>query len=135
MTEKKHIQKLDYKADVQKAAPTFPSFDPNLVPQENDKELGLMPDDPPNPDSFTPEEYYQCVLAQIKIPLGDEEVIATVKRRKRKINVKPIGISNDNPLLDTRLYKVDLPNVSVEELSTNAISENLWAQCNEDGFI
>ena len=67
--------------------------------------------------------------------LADEDIIATAKRRKRGINGKPIGISNDNPLLDTNLYKVELPDGAVEELVANAIAENLWAQCNKDGFM
>ena len=60
-------------------------------------------DGTPSPNSFTPEEYNQCVLAQLKISLGCKEVIAAVKRRKSKNNDKPIGISNENPLLNTRL--------------------------------
>ena len=79
-----------------------------------------MPDGPPNPDYFTPEEYDQYVLAQIKMSLGDEEVIATVKRRKRDNNGKPIEIYNNNTLLDTGLYKVELTDGAVEELSANA---------------
>ena len=58
-----------------------------------------MPDGPPNPDSFTPEEYNSYVSGYIKMPQGDEEFITTVKRRKRDINGKPISIYNDNPLL------------------------------------
>ena len=69
------------------------------------------------------------------MPLGDEEVIATVKRRKRDINDKPIEIFNDNPIIDTRLYEVELLDGAVEELSANAIVENLWAQCDRDGFM
>ena len=56
------------------------------------------------------------------MPISDKEVIATLKRPKRGNSVKLIGISNDNPLLDTRLYEVELPNSSVEELVTNTIS-------------
>ena len=69
------------------------------------------------------------------ISLSDEDFIAMIKRRKRDINGKPIGIYNDNPLLNTKLYEVDLPDGAVEELAANAIAENLWAQCNENGFM
>ena len=98
--------------------------------RENDEELGPMLDGPPDPGSFTPKEYDQYVSAQIKIPLGGEEVIATVKHRKHDNIGKPIGIYNDNPILDTRLYAVELPNGAVEELAANSIAENIWAQCN-----
>ena len=84
-----------------------------------------MPDGPQDTASFTPEEYDHYVSAQIKIPLGDEEVIDMVKWHKIDINGKPIGISNENPILDTRLYRVELPDGAVEELSVNAIAENL----------
>ena len=94
-----------------------------------------MTDGPLNPDSFTPEEYNQYVLSQIKMPLCDKELITTVKWHKRDINGKPIGTSNDNPLLDTRLYKVDMPDGTVEELVVNSISENLFAQYDEDRFM
>ena len=67
--------------------------------------------------------------------LGDEKVISTFKRCKHDITDKPIGIYNDNLLLDTRLYKVDLPDGDIEKIAANATSENLWAQCNEDGFV
>ena len=75
------------------------------------------------------------MLAQIKIPLGDEEVITTVKRPKHDNRGKSIGISNDNPLLNTRLYKVEIPDGAIEELSANAIAENLSGQCNKDVFM
>ena len=67
--------------------------------------------------------------------LGEKEVITTFKRHKRNINDKTIFISNENILLDMRLYEVDLPDVSVESLSANTISGNLWVQYYEDGFM
>ena len=59
---------------------------------------------------------------QIKIPISDEDAIDTVKWYKRDINGKPIGISNDNPLLGTRLYTDKLPNGAVEELAADYIA-------------
>ena len=51
------------------------------------------------------------------------------------INGKSIGISNDNPFLNTMLYKSELPDGAVEELADNSIAENLWEQCDDDGFM
>ena len=82
-----------------------------------------MPDIPPNPDSFTPEEYDQYILAQIKMPPSDKEVITMVKLRKRDTNGKHVDISNKIPLLYARLYEVELHGGAVEELSVNAISK------------
>ena len=56
------------------------------------------------------------------MPIVDKEVIATVKWRKHNNNGKTIIIYNENPLLDMRLYKVDLSDVAVELLSANTIA-------------
>ena len=111
----KHFWKLDDEDDIHQATPAFPAFDPDIVLQENDKELGLIPEGPPDPNYFTLEEYDKYVSEHLKILLGDKEVFTTVKRCKRDINGIPIGISNDNPLLDMKLYKVQLPDGAVEE--------------------
>ena len=76
------------------------------MPQENDEELDPMSDGPPDPDLFTLEEYDHYVSEKIKMPLVEEEFIATVMRRKRNINGKPIAISDKNPLLNKKLYEV-----------------------------
>ena len=47
----------------------------------------------------------------------------------------PSEFFNDNPILDTRLYTIELPNGAVEELAADAISEKLWAQCDEGRFM
>ena len=60
--------------------------------------------------------------------LGDKEAITTVKGKMRDINGKTIGIYNENILLDTRLYELELLDGAVEELAANAIAENLWVQ-------
>ena len=57
--EIKRHRKLDDKAEVQQDAPTFPTFDLDVVPRENDEKLGPVPYGPPNPGYFTPEVYYQ----------------------------------------------------------------------------
>ena len=59
---------------------------------------------------------------QFKIPIVDKEVVATVKWRKHNNNGKTISIYNENLLLDMRLYKFDLSDVAVEELSAKTIA-------------
>ena len=70
--EIKHRWNINDEAYLKQAAPTFPGFDPGLVPPEIDEELFPMPDGPPNPNSFTLEEYGQYVSSHIKMPLGDK---------------------------------------------------------------
>jgi hypothetical protein len=39
-----------------------------------------------------------------------------VKGRKRDADGNPIGKSNDNPLLDTRLYEVEFPDGNIDNM-------------------
>ena len=48
-----------------------------------------MTDGPPDPDYFMPEEYNQYVSVHTKMPLGDKEVITTVKRQIVKSMANP----------------------------------------------
>ncbi len=58
---------------------------------------------------------------------------AKVKRRVRDEEGNPVGRADNNPLLDSRKYKVEYVNRHVEELTANAIAENLIAQVDEEG--
>ena len=49
-----------------------------------------------------------------------------VHKKKIDQSGNPMGVSINNPLLDTCIYEVELPDGSVEELSANMISENLF---------
>ena len=46
-----------------------------------------------------------------------------VKTRKRDADGNPIGKANANPLLDTRLYKVEFPDRDVREYAANVIAD------------
>ena len=39
----------------------------------------------------------------------------------------PIGIANDNPILDSRIYVVEWSDGRTEDLMANIIAENLFA--------
>ena len=65
---------------------------------------------------------------------GIEPVIAVIKGRKRDHNGNPIGISNPNPILDTRIYQLEFPDGRVEEYGMNLIVENLLTQVDEQGW-
>jgi hypothetical protein len=44
------------------------------------------------------------------------------------------GQANANILLDTRRYKIEVPHGSSEEYTANIIAENLYAQCDAEGY-
>ncbi|KAI2502896.1 Reverse transcriptase (RNA-dependent DNA polymerase) [Fragilaria crotonensis] len=60
-------------------------------------------------------------------------VHATVRRRVRDEDGKPVGIAHTNPLLDSRKYEVHYLDGQIEELTANLIAENLMAQVDEEG--
>ena len=64
---------------------------------------------------------------------GDGPEFAKVKKRLRDANGIPIGVANDNPLLDTRIYEVEYLDGYKASLSANEIAQNLFAQVDEEG--
>ena len=80
----------------------------------------------------TLDEY---IGAEIVIPGRDGlPVLTKVKKRKRDASGVPIGESNPNPILDTRIYEVEFPDGRVEEYSVNVLAENLLNQADRDGW-
>ena len=48
-------------------------------------------------------------------------------------NGLPIGLANENPILDTRMYEVEYLDGEQMSLAANNIAENLFAQIDDDG--
>ena len=65
--------------------------------------------DIPESDDYTPEVLNDTYLnIEVALPRdGDGPEFAKVTKRLRDANGIPIGTANDNPLLDTRIYKVE----------------------------
>jgi hypothetical protein len=61
----------------------------------------------------------------------DQDVIGTVICRKRDIHGNPIGRATSNPILDTRIYQVELPDGHIEEFSAKKIAEWIYSQIDE----
>ena len=45
--------------------------------------------------------------AEVTLPRGDKMVSGIVKARVKGIEGDPIGVTNQNPILDTRVYEVE----------------------------
>jgi hypothetical protein len=45
----------------------------------------------------------------------------------------PIGRANNNPILDTRMYKVEYPDGHKASLAANTIAENMFALVDDEG--
>ena len=60
-------------------------------------------------------------------------VSGIVKARVKDHEGDPIGVANQNPILDTRVYEVEFTNGGRAELGANVIAECMYAQCDVEG--
>ena len=86
-------------------------------------------------DNFTPDVYNSYLNMELAIPQGDslEPRLTRVTKRLKDANGLPIGLANENPILDTRMYKVEYLDGERASLAANNIAENLFAQIDDEG--
>ena len=86
-------------------------------------------------DAFTPDVYDTYLNMELAIPQGDslEPRLARVTKRLKDTNGLPIGLANENPILDTRMYEVEYLDGEWTSLAANNIAENLFAQIDDEG--
>ena len=86
-------------------------------------------------DHFTPDIYDMYLNMELALPQGDslEPRMARVTNRLKDANGIPIGTTNDNPLLDTKMYEVEYLDGEHASLSANHIVENLFTQVDDEG--
>ena len=70
---------------------------------------------------------------ELMLPHGGTLARGGVIERKRDHKGNVIGRSNANLILDTREYEVKFEDGDVTELTANAISESMYAMCDENG--
>ena len=58
---------------------------------------------------------------------------ARVVYRTKNQYGKVIGDHNPNPILDTRIYDVMFPDVSIQQYAANIIAEHMYSQVDKDG--
>ena len=87
--------------------------------KESDKEFTL--------DSY--DNYFNMKLTLDRG--GDRTEFARVKKRPKEANGRPIGIANDNPILDLRIYEVEYRDGYVAAMKANVIAENLFTQVDQ----
>jgi hypothetical protein len=82
-----------------------------------------------------PDNAYDTYIgAELVLQKGDAVTAATVKRRKLDEFGNATGKANTNPILDTRQYILEFADGAEAEYSANVIAENMWAQCDDDGY-
>lgn len=72
--------------------------------------------------------------ASVDLPGPRGQVHGKVKRRKvdPEINLL-VGTHNDNPILDTRVYEVELPGGTYSDYSANILTKNIMAGVDDNG--
>ena len=86
-------------------------------------------------EAFAPDVYNTYLNMELAIPQGDslEPRLARVTKRLKDANGLPIGLANENPILDTRMYEVQYLDGEKASLVANNIAENLFAQIDDEG--
>ena len=84
---------------------------------------------------FTPYVFDDTYLNMwLAIPrYGDGPDFAKVTNRLRDKDGIPIVISHNNPILDTRMFKVEYKDGQIFSLVANAIADNMFAQVDGEG--
>eukprot|EP00536_Pseudo-nitzschia_multiseries_P014206 jgi/Psemu1/37875/gm1.37875_g len=79
------------------------------------------------------DEFDEYLGNEVIIERNDERLRCIVKDRVRDLQNQPIGVRNENPILDTRLYKLQLPDGTIEEYTANIVAESLYSSVDNDG--
>ena len=64
---------------------------------------------------------------------GDRKEFAIVKKILEYANRRPIGVTNDNPILDSRMYEVKYRDGYLAAKEASVIDENLFTQVDQEG--
>ena len=85
--------------------------------------------------NFTSEVFDDTYLnIELDLPRNRGETAFThVTKRLKDVNGLPIGTSHENPILDTRVYKVEYVDVHKASMDANAIAMKLFAQVDDEG--
>jgi hypothetical protein len=67
------------------------------------------------------------------LPKGGVMVKGCVTAHKCNRDGNPVGLANDNPILDTRSYIVNFDDGDQTKVTANMIAESLFLQCDPDG--
>ena len=81
----------------------------------------------PNEDAIEaiPGTFVQYVGAEVMLPTGDGNEKGRVKDRKRNSDGQVVGVANLNPILDTRVYAVEVPDGMVGEYAAHVIADHM----------
>ena len=80
-----------------------------------------------------PEVGNQFIGTEILLPRWDKMASSNIVTWNWNANGNAMGRAHAHPLIDTRLYQVELAGSKVTELTTNIIAESMYAQHDANG--
>ena len=84
-------------------------------------------------EEFTPDFYGNYGHMELTLYRGgDRPEFARVKKRLKDANGRPIGVANENPIMDSIMYEVKYRDGYVAAMASNVIAENLFSQVNQE---
>ena len=66
---------------------------------------------------------------------GDHPQLDMVVKGSKDNEGNVIGLANQNPIMDTIMYEVQLLDCKTQELSENVFIENIFAQVDQEGRL
>lgn len=80
------------------------------------------------------EEIDELIGVHVNMPHKDGSILVRVKDRKRDSDGNVIGTYDSNPILNTGIYEVEMPDGTEVELTANMIIENMLSRVDDDGY-
>ena len=72
--------------------------------------------------------------AKILLPFEDQKVLVTVKERAKDDNGKSVGKYNDNPIINSKIYRALMPDGTYQDITANTIIENIYDNSDQQGY-
>ena len=111
------------------------SLNPPPTPLDLDGENFKPEEEYHIPDTDDFPEYDKYMNAEVILPRdGERFQSARVVRRATEPDGSAIGTSNNNPILDTRIYEVMFNDGSTQEYAANRIALSMYDHVNEEGY-
>jgi hypothetical protein len=70
----------------------------------------------------------------VLLPKGEGDALAKIMQHSVDSNGKVIGEFNENPLLNTVLYKCEFKDGTMKEYTANMIASNIFQESDADGY-
>jgi hypothetical protein len=83
-------------------------------------------------DEHDVDTYDQYVGASVQLSIGDKVQTGKVTGWNQGLDGVARGKAISNPILDTRTHNVEFPDGRSEEYTANIITDNMYAQCDEE---